>query len=386
MEDVHNVFGAYFEENSCPGLVYSIVHGHGATGTPEVLCSQSAGYLSLEDRKPIVTHARMNTNCAIKPIISSMAMLLIERGYFTLDDNPLLLLEADLGGVDPWWRQLTVRHLLTHTCGFGFLMEELSPRFDEAEAEAGYARPGWTWSRLPQYYKLKAPPGTVHHYTTSAFCVLAVLIEKFASRDMAGGGEGDEAWKAYQFPLGFPSSEQSSVSRFLIKEFWEPLQTRHRIGQEYWQGGKDTEKCPAATTYQITGEPGEKGHSLKRTVGSDVVFSASSYHLPMEDNANFFANVDKILKPETMKRMLALGPGGGDVSGFGLGWQKMGSYWGHGGGGGNQFTAVLRADSGLTISAAVTGQPMGGGEPTAGGKLWEALWEALGKLQAMGKD
>ena len=91
-----------------------------------------------------------------------MCHLLIQRGKFSLDDNPLILLGADMKGVHKWWEKLKVRHVLNYTCGFGFILEALIPI-------EGVDVTKWDkmFQSVPKFWNLAAEPGTVHCYTTS---------------------------------------------------------------------------------------------------------------------------------------------------------------------------------------------------------------------------
>ena len=68
LDNVHQLMSDFQSTHKCPGLVYSIIHSHGQKGKPQVLCNRGIGYLNLEQNIPIVPNARVNINCAYKPV------------------------------------------------------------------------------------------------------------------------------------------------------------------------------------------------------------------------------------------------------------------------------------------------------------------------------
>ena len=68
LDDVHQLMLDFQSKHKCPGLLYSIIHSHGRKGIPQVLCNRGIGYLNLEQKIPIVPNARVNINCAYKPV------------------------------------------------------------------------------------------------------------------------------------------------------------------------------------------------------------------------------------------------------------------------------------------------------------------------------
>ena len=71
---------------------------------------------------------------------------------------------------------------------------------------------------------------------------------------------------------------------------------------QFWEGGKDAQACPLSTHYV------EANHVLKPAPNNGIQqpFGAALAHPTMLFLANFFANVDKILKKQTVERMMTI--------------------------------------------------------------------------------
>jgi len=131
-----------------------------------------------------------------KPIVATATLVLAERGVFALDDavdrylpeladrRVLRRLDGPLDDVEPARHEITVRHLLTCTMGFGFPMTRGPHPILDAAAALGVA-PGPPKPRThlsPEHWlgrfaslPLMAEPGTAWMYDTS-YSVLGVLL------------------------------------------------------------------------------------------------------------------------------------------------------------------------------------------------------------------
>lgn len=118
-----------------------------------------------------------------KPITAVAAYCLVEQGRLGLDE-PVFggdgVLGLDYGGVYPApVREVTVRHLLTHTAGGWEKGRDdpmfLNPAMDHRELIA------WTLSHQP----LTARPGTRYAYSNFGYCVLGRVLEKTVGQPYA---------------------------------------------------------------------------------------------------------------------------------------------------------------------------------------------------------
>jgi CubicO group peptidase (beta-lactamase class C family) len=119
-----------------------------------------------------------------KPITSVAVFSLIEQGRLNLGDRvfgPGGVLGTDCGGppYHPGVEQITVEHLLTHTCG-GWGNEHDDPMF---------MKPGMNHAQLISWTLRTKPlehqPGQKYSYSNFGFCVLGRVIEKVTRQPYA---------------------------------------------------------------------------------------------------------------------------------------------------------------------------------------------------------
>lgn len=116
------------------------------------------GNLSLSESKPVDENTLYRIYSMSKPVTGMAIMMLIDDGKLTLDqplydilpkykDTPVLVdPEGSLDNTVPVERAITLRHLLTHTAGLGYLITSKGPQL-EAYREAGIV--GGRVSRMP---------------------------------------------------------------------------------------------------------------------------------------------------------------------------------------------------------------------------------------------
>ncbi|MDP3892265.1 serine hydrolase, partial [Nocardioides sp.] len=136
-----------------------------------------------------------------KPIGGALALALVERGDLGLDEpvdrwlpelaSPSVLVDpaGDLGDVVPAERPITLRHLLTMTAGFGWVVE--GGPLAAAMADEGVAPGPFPPAMSPDEYlrrlaalPLAHQPGETWMYHTG-FDVLGVLLARVSGRSVA---------------------------------------------------------------------------------------------------------------------------------------------------------------------------------------------------------
>ncbi|MCL2286484.1 MAG: beta-lactamase family protein [Firmicutes bacterium] len=105
---------------------------------------------------------------------------LIDDKKISLQDKLCDILSYDLGQID---RDVTVRHLLTHTSGVGDYIDEEDDECTE-KLKALYDKyPVYLWERLEYYLQMITPlppkfkPGTRYSYSNSGFVLLGLVVE-----------------------------------------------------------------------------------------------------------------------------------------------------------------------------------------------------------------
>ena len=118
-----------------------------------------------------------------KPITSVTIFTLIEKGRLKLSDRvfgPDAVLGTDFGSSYPERvQQITLEHLLTHTCG-GWQNDARDPMFLNPAMNA-HALITWTLQNQPMQYE----PGTHYAYSNFGYCILGRVIEKVGGQTYA---------------------------------------------------------------------------------------------------------------------------------------------------------------------------------------------------------
>ena len=162
--------------------------------------------------QPMAEQARFRIASLTKPMVSLVAMRLIEQGLVSLE-TPIAEVLPELAGLKPGDDadapvlppvQPTIRHLLTHTAGFMYAPEIRSDTLRKAALDAGLGQmSGMSRSAFLAALgsiPLVARPGTrfLYGYSTD---VLGLVIERLVNQDL------EQAMKTLLFePLGMTRS------------------------------------------------------------------------------------------------------------------------------------------------------------------------------------
>jgi len=117
----------------------------------KVVHLKAVGMADREAKKPMKTDAIFRIASMSKPITSVAIMMLWEEGKLDLDDpvskyipgfkNPKVLVSVDPLKTEPAKREITIRHLLTHTSGIGYSFSAtLGPIYDQHRIPSGLCR------------------------------------------------------------------------------------------------------------------------------------------------------------------------------------------------------------------------------------------------------
>ncbi|NCW52985.1 MAG: class A beta-lactamase-related serine hydrolase [Rhodobacteraceae bacterium] len=183
----------------------------------DILSEGRLGYANFEQKSPIPEDAVYRIYSMTKPIISVLALMLIERGRLHLYDpllaydprfRSLMVLRTN-GAIEPANSPITVEHLLTHRAGFSYeflLGCPIAPYYRAAGLLDNGARPFDDVMGALAELPLAFHPGSDWRYSV-ATDVLAHVIER------ATGERIDDLLKKHIFdPLGM------SETTFCLKD------------------------------------------------------------------------------------------------------------------------------------------------------------------------
>jgi len=172
-EAMARVAQAFMERFASPALSVAIARDG------RVAYDQPFGLVSFETGERLKASNLFRIASVTKPITSTAIFSLVEKGRLALSSR-VFGKEGILGtqyGTSPYRRyvaDITVDHLLTHTCG-GWQNDSSDPMFRFPQMDHAQLI-SWTLDNLP----LLNPPGEHFAYSNFGYCVLGRVIEKVA--------------------------------------------------------------------------------------------------------------------------------------------------------------------------------------------------------------
>ena len=183
---------ALFDEYNrpdCPGASVMVIHDGKA------LFAKGYGLANLEDKIPCSTNTNFRLASVTKQFTAMAVMILAERNKLSLDER----LTDCFPEFPEYGRQITVRHLLSHTSGL-IDYEDVIPKGTEIPVlDRDVLR------LLMQQDKTYFPPGTKYKYSNSAYALLALMVE---------------------------ARSGSTFAQFLNQNIFRPLKMAHTIAYE----------------------------------------------------------------------------------------------------------------------------------------------------------
>jgi CubicO group peptidase (beta-lactamase class C family) len=156
----------------------------------KVIHLKAVGMADREEKRPMRTDSIFRIASMTKPVTSVAIMMLHEEGKLDLDDpvskyipefkNPKVLVSVDPLETRPAKREITIRHLLTHTSGLGYTSTDtLGPMYSAHGIVHGICRTDMTMEQLIRrvaQLPLKFHPGERWEYGMSTD-VLGRVVE-----------------------------------------------------------------------------------------------------------------------------------------------------------------------------------------------------------------
>jgi CubicO group peptidase (beta-lactamase class C family) len=148
-----------FDQAGSPGASVMVIKGG------KVVLAKGYGQASVEERIPCGTNTNFRLASVTKQFTAMAVMILAKRGKLSLDER----LTDFFPEFPAYGRQITLRHLLTHTSGL-IDYEDVIPKGTEIPVlDRDVLR------LLMQQDKTYFPPGTKYRYSNSAYSLLALI-------------------------------------------------------------------------------------------------------------------------------------------------------------------------------------------------------------------
>ncbi|MEN8183131.1 MAG: serine hydrolase domain-containing protein [Myxococcota bacterium] len=137
-----------------------------------VVLEEGYGFAEIEHRIPMRPDHRLRIGSLTKPITASGVLAAIDRGLLSLESRPC----DSLPSCPLSWREVTVRHLLTHTSGIADHFGDL----ESVPVEATFQELSRVLDSLPANEPLGTPPGAEYAYSNFNYVLLGALLERVA--------------------------------------------------------------------------------------------------------------------------------------------------------------------------------------------------------------
>ena len=148
----------------------------------KIVYAKGFGVKDLRSREPITPDSLFHMASVSKTFVATAIVQLLEQGKIQLDD-PVRTYLPYFQLKDPRFKQITIRHLLTHTAGLPYLENE-NRNFD-------WDRPEYDSGALERYVrrlhevKMIAAPGEQFSYSDMGFEILGDVIAKVSQQSFS---------------------------------------------------------------------------------------------------------------------------------------------------------------------------------------------------------
>jgi len=150
---------AEMQKRKIPGLALLVVRDG------KIVKAQGYGFANVELQVPVKPETVFQSGSVGKQFTATAVMMLVEEGKVALDD-PLTKFFPEAPAA---WKRVTVRHLLSHTGGFGDYPENFDYHHDRREDQM---------LKLVERQPLSFPPGSRWAYSNLGYLTLGVLIHR----------------------------------------------------------------------------------------------------------------------------------------------------------------------------------------------------------------
>jgi CubicO group peptidase (beta-lactamase class C family) len=329
---------AFMQTYAVPG--FSVAVGHSG----QIVYQDAFGSADREKNEALTPMHLFRIASVSKPITSAAIFSLMEQGRLQLGDRvfgPGGVLETDFGRPPyrPQVDQITLEHLLTHTCG-GWSNSHDDPMFMNAGMNHAQLIE-WVLHNRP----LDHPPGQSYAYSNFGYCVLGRVIEKVARQN-------------YAVFVADTVLKRSGVADMAIAG--NTLAQRRRGEVKYYGQNRD--------------DPYNMNVTRMDSHGGWIARPADLVQFAM--HVDGFAAPPNILKPDTIRTMTT---GSSANAGYAKGWSvnKANNWW-HNGSLPGTSTLVVRTHSGFCWAAFTNTRRS---DSALDGDLDKLIWTMVGQVK-----
>jgi N-acyl-D-amino-acid deacylase len=293
----------------------------------EIKLARGYGYADREKEEPVQPDSLFRIASISKPITAVAVLKLVDEGKLKLDDKIVDLLKlspclseekGSRSDYDPWWNEVTLHHLLTHTGGWDRNRSGDPMFMDEETVNAFGASLPVTHRQLIDFQFLRGldyQPGERFAYSNFGYCLLGRAIER-----VTGKPYDQHVQEEIFAPLGITTARiggsleseraEKEVKYYTIDDYRDPAVVGPDIGGE-----------------KIPGQYGGWNQPLLDSHGGWIMSSIDlvKFGLSLDEIEEGHATRGRLLKPDTARTMFSsLVPynsgSRNKLPGYGYGW------------------------------------------------------------------
>lgn len=169
-QKIDELVRAEMQENGIPGLAIAVV----VDGEPEML--EVYGVANVELDVPVTVDSVFELASVTKQFTAAAVMLLVSEGKLSLDES----IVAFVDDAPPEWRDIHIRHLLSHTAG-------LADRFEETvDGRSIMDHSSDQMIRSAIQTQMVGGPGEQWSYSDQGYVLLGWAVEQVSDRSYEG--------------------------------------------------------------------------------------------------------------------------------------------------------------------------------------------------------
>jgi CubicO group peptidase (beta-lactamase class C family) len=161
-DEIDDYIKTMLKKTKIPGLALAVVKNG------QVTKAQGYGLANLELNVPVTPDSVFGLTSVTRMFTATTIMMLVEEGKVALDDN----INKYLINAPYSWRDITVRHLLTHTAHLSVNPEKIR------ELERTRPSTARAFEKLSSAFQLDFAPGERWKYFDMGYFLLGMIIEK----------------------------------------------------------------------------------------------------------------------------------------------------------------------------------------------------------------
>lgn len=298
MRQIETIIQSYIDNRSVLGTAVAILQNG------KVIYSGGFGTTSVAANGiPITNQTLFAYGSIAKNVCALLTMRLVEQQQLNLDAPILQYLPTLQFSNKDYGREVTLRHLLSHTSGLPAAGKDFGPRDPESLRR-------FVYEQIP-LYKFLAKPGTVHLYSSTAMCIAGHIAEVVTGK----------YYDSLADELVFKPLEMNHTT------FDPTVAMTYPVALPHAEGESGNVQVSHQLAYNVSGNPSGFGY----TSVSDLANLAQMYLNDGRFRDNLYlhpSSVAEMQKMETSRHVEGtINPHGYSYLGYGLGFE-IGSYRG----------------------------------------------------------